>query len=840
MNSECEKAKELDVSTSQLNENEAWLRTHESHKLMSGDFETTETDIRNFAKITAEINQLETDVKTHDAAAQDAKILKDEETEQLDILKLNRDNTQAEIDAILEKSGVSNGDLLSDQLSIAKELQSITRDGERESNAVCDALNEVKRLTASKDAQQQVLSDSVTAQAAIDLEIPATEARLEEAQRSMNLSQASIDEATVYLRDLLEPGENCPVCGALEHPMATGDNPLSIRVETDRARVKEIANQLNGLTAQKERALATEQNAKSEITRIDAQFITFNKKEKAARLGWESVLSRASGLITKAGITLVELPRDPSEEAVKTIITTLSKSVDDRISDLGIMVNDLRKHQAKNKETEGKLQEIGDNISKLERLQLKNQGEAKSVRSSLSEKDSAQKAIKQRLKRILGALYPKWPDAANEDANRFISECRKAAEEWKGRSSEQGGLSTHISELKVSLAELSTNKKSAEANFIKSQKQFERATASLEGLKVARSKFIDGRPVSDVRTEHKTKATETEQLKQEASKRRTKAAEKMSAARAHQKAANQTLDSAKTTHRESEATLRLRLDELNLSKETVLEVLAKGNTWLEDERTRLDEIKERVSTTKATLIERERLFTEHVATDKPTEGEEEIERLLEKTEALLQASQSELANSQAIITRDDIAKAKSATIKVELDAAEGNATTWGRLNDIIGSHDGSKFRRFAQSLTLTHLVDLANGHLKDLAPRYELERAPGGDLVLQVIDHHMGDEVRAVHSLSGGERFLASLALALGLASMSSSQGIRVDSLFIDEGFGSLDDTSLAMAVSALESLQSTGRKVGVISHVDELKERISIQVQVVPQGGGRSEIVVR
>jgi len=134
---------------------------------------------------------------------------------------------------------------------------------------------------------------------------------------------------------------------------------------------------------------------------------------------------------------------------------------------------------------------------------------------------------------------------------------------------------------------------------------------------------------------------------------------------------------------------------------------------------------------------------------------------------------------------------------------------------------------------------LANQHLNNLHPRYELQRAPGSDLVLQIIDRNMADEVRGVHNLSGGERFLVSLSLALGLASMSSNRGIKVESLFIDEGFGALDSNSLAMAVSVLEQLQATGRQVGVISHVEEMKERIAVKVEVTPIGGGHSTVQV-
>jgi len=124
-----------------------------------------------------------------------------------------------------------------------------------------------------------------------------------------------------------------------------------------------------------------------------------------------------------------------------------------------------------------------------------------------------------------------------------------------------------------------------------------------------------------------------------------------------------------------------------------------------------------------------------------------------------------------------------------------------------------------------------------LSNRYLLQRIPN-TLGLQVIDQDMGDEVRTVYSLSGGESFLASLALALGLASLSSSR-MQVESLFIDEGFGSLDPTTLNIAMDALERLHNQGRKVGVISHVQEMTERIPVQIKVSKQQSGKSKVEV-
>ncbi len=135
------------------------------------------------------------------------------------------------------------------------------------------------------------------------------------------------------------------------------------------------------------------------------------------------------------------------------------------------------------------------------------------------------------------------------------------------------------------------------------------------------------------------------------------------------------------------------------------------------------------------------------------------------------------------------------------------------------------------------LLGFANRHLRNLARRYRLQRIEDS-LSLLVIDQDMADEVRSVHSLSGGESFLVSLALALALASLS-SQRVNVESLFIDEGFGTLDADTLRNAMDALDSLQSLGRKVGVISHVPEMSERIATQIQVQRMSGSQSRIVI-
>lgn len=203
----------------------------------------------------------------------------------------------------------------------------------------------------------------------------------------------------------------------------------------------------------------------------------------------------------------------------------------------------------------------------------------------------------------------------------------------------------------------------------------------------------------------------------------------------------------------------------------------------------------------------------------------------------LSSSSALKSELQFRLRTDEENRRKLSTMSDELERLKLDSERWAKLNELAGSADGAKFRRIAQGYTLDLLLGYANVQLRQLTRRYRLERVPD-TLALQVIDHEMCDEIRTVHSLSGGESFLVSLALALGLSSLSSNR-MRVESLFIDEGFGSLDAETLRVAMDALESLRTQGRKIGVISHVQEMSERIPVQIRVSRSGNGRSRVDV-
>lgn len=178
-----------------------------------------------------------------------------------------------------------------------------------------------------------------------------------------------------------------------------------------------------------------------------------------------------------------------------------------------------------------------------------------------------------------------------------------------------------------------------------------------------------------------------------------------------------------------------------------------------------------------------------------------------------------------------------AQYQTQIEKIKAEEYRWGRIYDLIGHKDGTKFQKIAQEHHLDILVEYANQQLQPLAPRYQLHRIPNS-LSLAIIDLDMNSEIRPVLSLSGGETFLVSLALALAIANMASGS-MKLESLFIDEGFGTLDPASLHMVMNALDHLQSQGRKVVLISHVQEMHERIPVQIRVKSMGAGASSIEI-
>ncbi len=261
------------------------------------------------------------------------------------------------------------------------------------------------------------------------------------------------------------------------------------------------------------------------------------------------------------------------------------------------------------------------------------------------------------------------------------------------------------------------------------------------------------------------------------------------------------------------------------------------NDSVEQVRKEGEEVQSRISGMQGEIRQLNSSIDELMLRKEQIADPEHLPETIARQQATNQETERRLSTVEARLLQQEQNRKKLKQLEQELTEKQETANRWGKLNKLIGSADGTKFKVIAQSYTLNLLLMHANKHLSYLSKRYRLQQVPG-TLALQVIDCDMCDEVRTVYSLSGGESFLISLALALGLSSLSSNN-LKVESLFIDEGFGSLDADSLRTVMEALEQLQMQGRKIGVISHVQEMSERIAVQVQLHRAANGKSAITL-
>jgi exonuclease SbcC len=213
-----------------------------------------------------------------------------------------------------------------------------------------------------------------------------------------------------------------------------------------------------------------------------------------------------------------------------------------------------------------------------------------------------------------------------------------------------------------------------------------------------------------------------------------------------------------------------------------------------------------------------------------------LEPQFKEFEESLKELRDAVAGIKHKLSENTAAKERIKAKQSAIEAQKKECHRWEKLHGLIGSADGKKYRNFAQGLTFELMVSHANRQLEKMTDRYLLIRDDQQPLELNVIDNYQAGEIRSTKNLSGGESFIVSLTLALGLSKMASRK-VRVDSLFLDEGFGTLDEESLETALETLSGLHQDGKLIGIISHVYALKERISTQINITPVSGGRSSL---
>jgi exonuclease SbcC len=680
-------------------------------------------------------------------------------------------------------------------------------------------------------AQQHALAASkagaLDALAAAQAQAGGLAGALAQAERALQAAEIACADSVVDLRATLADGAPCPVCGSEAHPYQHQDAALhgvlaSLREGVAECRAQSQANLANQATQRA--VLAASEQQLAALTRdcsaLDAELAR-------SRAAWSALALPVQGDCT--AWLASELA------ALKDSVTHIQ--LRERDARAAAAARDAAQHACDSSAAEHAAAQAG----------------VHTARAALAASQSAYAALaaeRAQAARALGTLTEEL-DAAfgapwQAEPALFRSQREGEVRHWRTESAQHalraGTLATQQAEQRaahqrhaLALAAQAT----AAAEFV-------RVDADISAKAQARAALWEGRPVRDVEQDLAAAVTLARAAlasRQAACEMATQAATRARESLAHNAARLATLE---TQSQEAAERLSLWLaDHAQLAgKEQLAALLAHGADWIAAERGALQELDAAAASAAVVLAERRAQRALHQQSAAP-DAHGDAADVARQAEELLLERKDALAAAGALrlqLAQDDARRAKAQSMMAELDQQQQVELRWARMNELIGSADGKKFRNYAQQFTLDVLLGYANSHLAQLAKRYRLERvaaASGPSLGLLVRDQDMGGEIRSVNSLSGGESFLVSLALALGLASLSSNR-VRVESLFIDEGFGSLDSETLRVAMDALDGLQSMGRKVGVISHVQEMTERIATKILVQPAGGGTSTVTVQ
>ena len=645
----------------------------------------------------------------------------------------------------------------------------------------------------------------------------------------------AVTENVEALRGQLVPGEACLVCGSMEHPYATDNPQLNVVMkqleEAYKSYEKVYGQAVASSSALQENILLLEKS----IETTTKEFAEKEEQLKTLDSKW------------KTFIVYPDIQQVPDEdkavwlakERTQTLLQqqALQKS-------LGTYHSQKAKQEELQKQVTFLEEQLNDNTDKANKSrQARELLEQKldHLKNENEKLDAALQLIKMSLHNYFAnedwfLNWQKDPAIFEDSIKRFATSWKEQTKKLADDTAELKTMEATLQEQELQLKTLMAEEQSKQALLTGLQHQY-------HALLQERKLIFDGADAAQVETglqESVEKALQNLELQKTTDNNiKTAIAKTSTLLEQLQKDRAQLQQQAAKAAENTEGwliafnkkyTLSFNLDKLS-------ELLAYTHEWIDEERKALRAMDDAITQARSVSDERSNRLRQHEQQRLSERSFEELETLKISSGALLQQASQQKTETTLLIQQDEKNKRQIGELLNAINAQGTITDNWAKLNDIIGSSDGKKFRQMAQEYTLDVLLGYANMHLQSLSQRYLLQRIPN-TLGLQVLDQDMGNEVRTVFSLSGGESFLVSLALALGLASLSSSR-MQVESLFIDEGFGSLDPSTLNIAMDALERLHNQGRKVGVISHVQEMTERIPVQIMVSKENSGKSRVEV-
>lgn len=718
----------------------------------------------------------------------------------------------AEPDAVAEQIGIL-GTLLQDNRKQLRAIEELTRLWASQQELEKRGAELQQRLLDAQQERERLTQDGVKTKAELTVAEQTLNVTRELLERQRLARSASVEE----LRAQLQDDQPCPVCGSKEHPYHQPE------------------------------ALLQSLGRHDESEQASAQYAVDQLKEKLTELRAEvgGVIARQKELLQQQEQLSVQLQAlAPSLEAHPLAPQLLNQDADKRDAWLTRQNEQLNQSITQDEQRQSALLTLQQDAARLTQ-QLRNAETAhQQAAQHLSNQQRELSSDRQRLDEELSAFASLLPadtlEALRvEPAATFMQLDRQIAERL-----------AQAEQQKEELAEQQQRQQTLE-------KEQDRQHSRVQQLQSAEQQFsalaeqqqASQEKLAQLLGEHSSAEHWQQQLEQAVEQARN--AETSTAAQLQNVRTQQVQISAELkAQQERLQVLQSEDDELTqkiadwrarhpeLDDGGLGDLLRVDDTQLSELRQRLQHNEKAVEQAKVLLQERDQRLADHQAQHNGNLDAEQLASALAELQNQFNLSEQQCAELRAEQAEDQRRQNANQALAQQIAEAYAEYQRWARLNALIGSATGDTFRKIAQAYNLDLLVHHANVQLRQLVKRYRLKRG-GSMLGLLVLDTEMGDELRSVHSLSGGETFLVSLALALGLASMASST-LKIESLFIDEGFGSLDPESLQLAMDALDGLQAQGRKVAVISHVQEMHERIPVQIQVQRQGNGLSTLEVK
>jgi exonuclease SbcC len=718
----------------------------------------------------------------------------------------------AEPDAVAEQIGIL-GSLLQDNRKQLRAIEDLTRLWDRQQDLDKRGAELQQRQVAAQLERERLTQDGVKAKAELAVAEQTLTVTRELLERQRLARSASVEE----LRAQLQDDQPCPVCGSNEHPYHQPEALLQSlgrhdegeqataqkAVDQLKEKLTELRAEVGGLIAQQKELLQQQEHL---ATQQQALAPSLAAHPSAAQLLNQDTEQRSAWLSQQNSQLNQSISQD---EQRQTALLTLQQ-------DAARLTQQLRHaeaaHQQAAQQLDNQQRELGNDRQRLD--------EELCAFASLLPADT------------LEALRVE-PAATFMQLDRQIAERLAQLDQQKEELTEQQQRQQNLEKEQDRQQTRVQQLQTAEQQFKALAEQQQACQHALEQLLGSHSNAEQWQQqlelaVEQARNAETTTATELQNVLTQ-----------LVRIAAELKAQQERLQALESENGELAGKItdwRARHPELDDGG--LEDLLRIDDAQVSDLRQRLQHSEKAIEQASVLVQERDKRLRDHQAQHNGNLDDEQLASALTELQSQFNVSEHLCAELRAEQAEDQRRQNANQALAQQIADAYSEYQRWARLNALIGSATGDTFRKIAQAYNLDLLVHHANVQLRQLVRRYRLKRG-GSMLGLLVMDTEMGDELRSVHSLSGGETFLVSLALALGLASMASST-LKIESLFIDEGFGSLDPESLQLAMDALDGLQAQGRKVAVISHVQEMHERIPVQIQVRRQGNGLSTLEVK